>query len=174
MSEAQTQFKDKTGGFMGLKNVTKLRSDPFGFLLGLAQDQGGIAFFRLGTLADMYLVTEPEYVRKILVNQWDKTIRWERLTRASNNVTTFNIAFLDGEIWKSQRRLLTPAFHSQRVQAYLDMMHHHTLRTLEEWQSGQVYDMKAIMTGLTMGIIGEILFDIPDMRRDAAALRNGD
>lgn len=165
-----SNFKDKTGGFLGLKNVTHMRTDPFGFLLGLAKDQGGIAFFRFGPLADFYLVTDSEYIRQILVTQWTKTIRWERLTRASNNVTTFNIAFLDGEIWKSQRKLLTPAFHTQRVQSYLDMIECHTVHMLTGWRSGQVYEMKATMTGLTMGIIGEVLFNIADMQRDAASL----
>jgi cytochrome P450 len=166
------QFKDTTGGFWGLGNITKLRANPFGFLLELAQTQGGIAYFKFGPLNNFYLVTNPEYIREILVKQWAKTVKWERLTKASNKVSTFNIIFLEGEVWKSQRKLLAPAFHTQRVQAYLELMHKHTLNIIRGWGSDQVVDMRHTMSNVTMGIIGEILFGIEDLQRDAARLHN--
>jgi cytochrome P450 len=163
-------FKDTTGGFLGLGNVTKLRSNPFGFLLELAQTQGGIAFFRFGPLGDFYLVTDPEYIREILVKQTAKTVKWERLTSASNKVAKFNIVFLEGEPWKSQRKLLAPAFHTQRVRAYLDLIHNHTLGMTDRWESEAVYDIRHMMADVTMGIIGEILFGIQDIQREASSL----
>lgn len=159
-----------TGGFLGLANLAKLRANPFAFLMGLAESQGGVAYFKFGPIADFYLVTEPEYIREVLVKQWTKTIKWERLTQASNRVAKFNIVFLEGEIWRSQRKLLTPAFHTERVQDYLNLMSEHTLRLTQTWESGQVYDIRQEMTRLTMGIIGEILFGIQAIDREAAPL----
>ncbi|NWF67702.1 MAG: cytochrome P450 [Chloroflexi bacterium] len=166
----QRQLTDVTGGFLGLANLAKLRANPFGFLMGLAESQGGIAYFKFGPIADIYLVTEPEYIREVLVKQWTKTIKWERLTQASDRVAKFNIVFLEGAVWRSQRKLLTPAFHTERVQDYLNLMKTHTLKLTQRWKSDQVYDIKHEMTGLTMGIIGEILFGIQDIEREAAPL----
>ncbi|MBW4436339.1 MAG: cytochrome P450 [Pleurocapsa minor GSE-CHR-MK-17-07R] len=159
-----------TGGFLGLANLAKLRANPFAFLMGLAESQGGVAYFKFGPFVDLYLVTEPEYIREVLVKDWTKTIKWERLTQASNRVAKFNIVFLEGEIWRSQRHLLTPAFHTKRVQDYLNLMGNHTLRFTQRWESGQVYDIRQEMTRLTMGIIGEILFGYQDIHREAAPL----
>ncbi|MCB9455138.1 MAG: cytochrome P450 [Anaerolineaceae bacterium] len=138
--------------------------------MGLAESQGGIAYFKFGPIADLYLVTEPEYIREILVKQWMKTIKWERLTQASNRVTKFNIVFLEGEIWRSQRKLLTPAFHTERVQGYINMMKAHTTKLMQRWKTNHVYDIRQEMTALTMGIIGEILFGIQDIEREATPL----
>jgi hypothetical protein len=60
------QFKDTTIGFLGLGNMTKLRSNPFGFLLDLAKTQGGIAYIRFGPPGNFYLVSDPEYIREIM------------------------------------------------------------------------------------------------------------
>lgn len=165
----RSQFRDSSGGFLGLGNLSRFTSNPFPFLLEQAAVQGGIARFRLGTLGRFYLVTDPEYIREILVKQWGKTVKWERLSRASGRVAAFNIVFLEGDVWKSQRKLLTPAFHTERVQDYLNLMHRHTLQMLDDWQSGGIYDIKQMMTAVTMGIISEILFDIQDIQRDVAA-----
>lgn len=167
---SQHHFTESAGGLLGLANLQRLRANPFAFLMGLAQTQGGIARFKFGPIANMVLVTEPEYIREILVKQWAKTIKWERLTRASNRVTQFNIVFLEGDSWRSQRKLLTPAFHSERVHAYIGLIQRHTHRLTEHWQPGQVLDIRDAMTRLTMGIIGEILFGIPDIEREAAPL----
>lgn len=138
--------------------------------MGLAESQGGIAYFKFGPIANFYLVTDLEYIRQILVKQWTKTIKWERLTKASNRVAEFNLVFLEGEVWRSQRKLLTPAFHTERVQDYLNLMKTHTVKLTHRWEADQVYDIKHEMTGLTMGIIGEILFGIQDIEREAAPL----
>lgn len=163
-------FKDTTGGFLGLRNVGKFRTNPFDFLLGLVREQGDIAFFKFGPLYDIYLVTNPDYIREILVKHWDKTVKWERMAHIAYTVATYNLAFLEGDDWKKHRKLLTPAFHTGRIKAYLELMCNHVSRMVDDWEDGQVYDMGRMMTQVTMGIIGEILFDIPDIERDAAKL----
>lgn len=105
MIRRNKQFKDTTGDFLGLGNITKLQANPFDFLLGLARTQGGIAYFTFGPLGDFYLVTDPEYVREILVKQWTKTMKWERLTNASNKVAGLTSCF-----WKAKSGSLNVDF----------------------------------------------------------------
>ena len=167
---AKQEFNDTTGGFLGLGNFNKFTTNPFDFLLGLAKEQGGIAFFKMGPQFDIYLVTEPEYIRQILIKHWDKTVKWERSAKVSRSVAPYNLAILEGAVWKKHRKLLTPAFHTQRIKEYLGFMQKHTLRMTHNWEDQQIYDMREQMTEVTMGIIGEILFDIPDIERDATQL----
>lgn len=170
MQQLKSAFGYKSGGWLGLDDLRRFRAQPFAFLQGLAEEQGGIATFRFGPVADVYLVTDPEYIREILVKQWARTIKWERMTLASSRVTTFNIVFLEGEVWKSQRRLLTPAFHTERVRQYLSLIEKHAEGLLATWQSGQSHDIRHAMASVTMSIIGEILFDIEDIEQVATPL----
>jgi len=167
---AVRDFKDTTGGFLGLGNFNKFRGDPFGFLLDLAEEQGDVAFFRLGPMIDMYLVTNPDYIRELLVKHWELTVKWKRMANAIGAVAPHILSNLEGDTWRKHRKLLTPAFHTQRIQAYLELMNRHADNMVQSWSDGQVHEMVKHMTTTTMGIIGEILFDISDIEGDAAEL----
>ncbi len=164
------EFKDTTGGFLGLQNFGKFRGDPFGFLLERVEEQGDVAFFRLGPMIDMYLVSNPDYIRELLVKHWETTVKWSRMANAIASVAPYVLSNLESNIWRKHRKLLTPAFHTQRIQAYLELMQRHADRMVGTWSNGQVHDMVESMTEATMGIIGEILFDIPDIEQEASEL----
>src|SRR5687768_2528724 len=55
------------GGYPVVGVIPKLARDPFGFMVAAAQEYGGVVRLRMGP-ADVYLVSEPDYVRHILVN----------------------------------------------------------------------------------------------------------
>ena len=160
----------RAGSFLGLGNVLDFQNDPIAFLKNLTKQSDNIVNFKFGPQYDIYLVTSPDYIRDILVKQWDKTVKWERQAKISRSVAPYNLAILEGDMWKKHRKLLAPAFHTQRIHDYVSLMQKHTLKMLETWQDNGVLDMLDMMTNVTMGIIGEILFDIPDIENDAAEL----
>ncbi|MEO0564352.1 MAG: cytochrome P450, partial [Chloroflexota bacterium] len=53
---------------------------------------------------------------------------------------------------------------------YIDLMIDHTEHMLDRWQDGEVYNMNEEMTTVTMGVIGEVLFGIKDIEKDASEL----
>ncbi len=65
---------------------------------------------------------------------------------------------------RQHRRLLMPAFHKKRIEAYCDDMVALTQKTLDSWRSGDKRDIHAEMTSLTLHIAGKTLFgqDIGD------------
>lgn len=156
--------------FLGLQNVQDFADHPLQFMLDLAQTQGDIATYKFGPMYQVYLVSNADYIREILVKQWEKTVKWERMANAARFAADYNLAILEGDIWKKHRKLLTPAFHTQRIQDYITLMRNHAQQMLNRWEDGATYDMTTEMATSTMGIIGEILFDIPDIEKDAAEL----
>lgn len=60
----------------------------------------------------------------------------------------------------TQRRLIQPAFHRGRIEAYQAAMAAETARMRDSWRAGATIDFSAAMHDLTLTIVGRTLFDI--------------
>jgi cytochrome P450 len=80
----------------------------------------------------------------------------ERLRPIQRTVTgLFNV---NGDEHRRHRRLLQPAFHKTRIEAYRDDMVALTTRLLDQWRVGEKRDVHADMTSLTLRIATKTLF----------------
>ena len=52
-----------------------------------------------------------------------------------------------------QRRLIQPAFHQQRINAYAETMVHYTKDLLMTWKDGEIRDIHEDMINLTLNIV---------------------
>lgn len=157
------------GGLYGVNNLINFQRDTLGFLTGVGQAYGDIAYFRMAAF-HFYLINSPEYVYEALIRQGDKIEKWERQTNTWAEAVGASTLTLEGETWKRHRRLLNPAFHTQTIKRYLDIVIDHTERLLDYWQDGETYEMMFEMMRTTMGIIADIIFSVKDIQRDAAEL----
>ena len=66
----------------------------------------------------------------------------------------------NGPLHATQRRLIQPAFHRGRIEAYQETMAAETARMLDRWRVGQTLDFSAAMHDLTLAIVGRTLFDV--------------
>ncbi|MBZ0288893.1 MAG: cytochrome P450, partial [Anaerolineae bacterium] len=71
--------------------------------------------------------------------------------------------------WKKQRKLVQPAFHSQRIGAYAGVISDYAQQMVTTWSDGQTREIHADMVGLTMRIIAKTLFDA-EMEDEVAAI----
>jgi cytochrome P450 len=81
------------------------------------------------------------------------TPRTETLTRIMTGLT-----HVRGDVHRAHRRLILPAFHKQKVKAYLPDMVLETQRLMDEWQVGEVYDLSREMRKLILRISARSLF----------------
>jgi cytochrome P450 len=65
----------------------------------------------------------------------------------------------DGEFWKRQRKLVQPAFHARRIEAYAATMVSYTQQMVAQWTDGQQIQLDQAMSGLTMQIVAKSLFN---------------
>jgi len=145
---------------------TKLyRSDPLEFERVLARDYGDVVALRFGPRRAV-LISHPDDIYKVLVHDAGKfrksVIYRELLSRLLGN----GLLTSDGELWQRQRKLVQPAFHHKRIQAYGEVMTAHAARMLETWQPGEVRLLNRDMMRLTLGIVCKTLFDA-DVSGDA-------
>jgi cytochrome P450 len=83
--------------------------------------------------ADAYMVRDPEYARHVLVKNWQNYVKGQAINR---------IAFLlgnglmvsEGAFWKSQRRMIQPAFHRKAIGDLIDLIIAANIALLESWE----------------------------------------
>ncbi|MBP7999561.1 MAG: cytochrome P450 [Chloroflexi bacterium] len=130
---------------------------PGNFLLEIARQYGDVVYFRILNMP-YYLLTNPDDIRELLVNQADKfrksQLDYDILSRFLGNGLLTN----EGASHKRQRRLAQPAFHSKRIQAYAETMVAYTEDLLDEWRDNEVRDVSEEMMRLTMNIVSKTLF----------------
>lgn len=148
------------------------RADPLGLFLGAAREHGDVVRLRFGP-AITYFFNHPDQVKQILQDNHRNFHKQTYLKQALGIFgSTENIFLSDGDFWLRQRRLMQPAFHRQRIAAFVAMMAAQAEAMLAQWHSrpaGAPLDIEAEMMRLTLGIIGRALFGI-DLSDEASEL----
>ncbi len=134
-----------------------IRRDPAGYLLGLRKKYGSVARFRLLNM-QVYLMSEPELVREVLVTQQNKFARSPSVRRARRFLGDGLLAS-EGDYHLQQRRLLQPAFHRERLESYAGVMASYACELRDRFCEGQELNIWREMMRLTLGIVSRSLFD---------------
>jgi cytochrome P450 len=126
--------------------------------LGRMHEYRDMVHIKLG-VGDFFLVTSPSMIQEVLVTRQREFIKGEFL---QNTKKVFGEGLLtsEGDFHHRQRRLIQPAFHSDRIRAYADVITAYEERLTDGWRDGETRDAHAEMTKLTMSIIAKCLFDI--------------
>ncbi|MBK8020416.1 MAG: cytochrome P450 [Chloroflexi bacterium] len=119
---------------------------------------GDVSSFMFGPFR-VYVANSPEPIHEVLVTRADKFHKSATIKRVLNPLLGQGIFTSDGELWKKQRRLVSPAFHTRRVGAYGAVMVDYAGQMVASWRDDQVLEVDHEMAGLTMRIISKILFD---------------
>lgn len=145
--------------------------DPLGFATRLANDVGGVVPVRFGPFPGL-MITDPAAIEEVLVTK-NRDFRKSPATRRVSVVTGNGILTSEGEDWREHRRVVQPAFHSERVRAWADVMVNEANSTVAAWHDGEVRDIHADMTALTLRIVVQTLlgsdFDSRDVEIVGAA-----
>ncbi len=141
-----------------LGNLRPFSQDPPNFLINVAREYGNIVFLRLGPFKT-FLIAHPDYVRQVLVTQATKFQKAKLDKQILGKFLGNGLLVSDGDFHRQQRALVQPAFHTQRVQSYSQVMVSYTERMLSEWRQGEIRDVDEEMMRLTMFIVSKTLFD---------------
>ena len=129
-------------------------------LLQARKQYGDIVFTKIGPLRS-YTLLKPEYVYHVLVTNQKNYIKGLGYNSLSLMLGK-GLLTSDGDLWKRQRRLMSPHFTPVAVLDFSDMMAKTIAHMLDKWdkaaQHNQPLDMDLEMMQLTMSIIGQALF----------------
>ena len=107
------------------------------------------------------LLNNPEHVKQVLIGNhrnYVKGVGFERVAMLLGN----GIIVSDGDFWRSQRRMIQPAFHKNIVKNLALMMQRCNARKLSQWQhkaaADATIDLTEEMSELALEVILRALF----------------
>jgi len=134
----------------------QFRRSPIGFFTELTK-LGDISFFKMGGQPS-YLINHPDLARDVLVVNAHKFHKGRALLRAKRLLGE-GLLTNEGESHLSQRRMIQPAFHRERIKSYAAAMTDYGEKMADEWQDGETRNIDKEMMRLTLNIVGKTLFD---------------
>lgn len=139
-----------------LGHAPRFNADTLAYLLQLRQ-YGDFIRLRFGPVT-LHLANHPDYVHEMLVTKAASLKKPFFLVSQMDDAVGQGLFTADGELWKRQRKLAQPAFHTKRIVAYGAIMTDYSQRLMQDWQDGMKLDMEKAMTRLTMQIVTKALF----------------
>jgi cytochrome P450 len=113
-----------------------------------------------GTLFDQrfVMVFDPALVKQVFKGSNDELHAGEANALLGPILGHRSVLLLDGAEHLRHRRLMLPAFHGRRMQAYAETMRDATDREIDSWPVGEPFTMLASMQSLTLGVILQAVF----------------
>jgi cytochrome P450 len=137
--------------------VAELAADPLRFLQRVSAEYGDVVRFREGPTRWVTLFSHPDHIEQILVKQHKKLMK-DRVTRMMRRALDDGLVTSEGQHWRRQRKLASPAFTRTQIALYGDQMVRLTADAIEHWEPGEVRDVHEDMMALTMEVISAVLF----------------
>ncbi|MFO0579047.1 MAG: cytochrome P450 [Polyangia bacterium] len=102
--------------------------------------------------------TTAELAQKILVEHAPSTEKASIIRLILHDVAGDGLFTSEGPLWKRQRRLMAPLFHSAQLANYTRMMNAEARRALDRFKDGEEIDLAQEATRIAMGVVGTTLF----------------
>jgi cytochrome P450 len=137
-------------------NLPDLRNRPLELMENSVRDFGDVSHFQVANI-HAYLFNHPDMIEEFLVTSNRNFIK-PLLLR--NTIELFGNGLLvsEGDFWRRQRRLMSPAFHRGAIRSYGEIMTHYAEETIGRWRDGETRDIHADMMHITLEIVAKTLF----------------
>jgi cytochrome P450 len=149
--------------------VREYRRDSLAFYVRCARKYGDVFTIRFGHLQAVVL-THPDFIEQVLIGQNRNFVKHFGI-QLMRPMLGNGLLLSEGDFWLRQRRLVQPAFHRGRFDAYGAVMVDHVRRLLEKFRDGETRDLHREMMGLTLAIAAETLLgaDVSEVTADVGA-----
>ena len=156
-----------------LKAFGLMRRDPLAFLAQCGQRYGRAVTFPIPRTAVLF-IDDAAAVRQVLQTNHPsygkRTIQYDSLAL----VTGEGLLTSDGDVWRSMRRLMQPAFHHDTLGAVISGVEQAADAIASEWRatpSDEVFDLDEAMMRTTLRVVGSTLFgaDLGDVAAQLVA-----
>ena len=144
--------------------VSDLKKDSLGVLLRYTRNYGDIVHYRAESWL-VILVNHPNYIKHVLQEKHHNyTKEGTPDLMMLKPMLGEGLMTSEGESWFQQRRLIQPAFHRERIEAFSTAITDATQSMLQQWKTvgdrGNPLEITQEMTRLTLKVIAQVLFGV--------------
>jgi cytochrome P450 len=139
-------------------NLPEFQRDRLGLFLRVARECGDIGILHFGPFPGIVANT-PELVHSVLVEHAYDFDKGEPQHNAFRPTLGNGLFISEGEYHRQQRRLIAPSFQPRSIIAYAAAMGAYSEQAQGAWKDEAIIDIGREMTGITMSIVGKVLFD---------------
>jgi cytochrome P450 len=146
-----------------LGNAPEMSAGALDFIVRARRDCGDIVRLRFPFIR-AYLVAHPDDIKRVVQDNHDNYTKKNIDYRLLKGGLGEGLLTSDGPYWLSQRRLIQPIFHRERITQLGALMAQAAARLAEDWQarahSREPFDAAAEMTRVTLAIVSRALFSV--------------
>jgi len=133
------------------------------FFMQVTREHGPVVCFR-NLRRRIYLITEPSLVEEVLVAKGPAFMKG-RGTQRLARLLGRGLLTLEQPEHLRHRRMMQPAFHRKRIDAYATIMVGETLARVGRWSDGETVDVEHETNRLALDIVAKSVFG-SDLSRD--------
>ncbi len=141
-----------------LGHFFEFQGDTLGFLEKAARNFGDIVRLQI-MQNEIFLVSNPDYIKKILIDDNDSFSKDKGLKLLKTTFLGDGLLTTEGSVHRQQRKDSAGAFNKKRIHSYAEPMIKLTHRHIEQWQHNEVRDLDQEMMQLTAKIAAKTLFN---------------
>ena len=139
---------------------------PTRLLEHCARRYGDVFTLRLPLGTDLVQISSPELVRAVFGGSSDVLRAGEaNATILEPIVGPHSVLVLDGPEHLRQRKLISPAFHGDRMRAWETAVRDITRAEIARWPVGKPFALRTAMQSITLDVIVRIVFGVDDDTR---------
>lgn len=141
-------------------NMRDFRRDSLGTIAQAFASYGEIVKFKIGPRT-LHMLAHPELAQEVLVERGNDFVKMPTNQGLGLMLGNGLVTNSDHDSWLTQRRMIQPMFHRQRLVAMGDKMVAAGERMLERWQTwpaGEVVNIAEEMMQVTLDIITQTMF----------------
>ncbi|MEL6555327.1 MAG: cytochrome P450 [Cyanobacteria bacterium J06621_11] len=156
-----------------LLQMSQLQSQPIEYSAQLLREYGDLVCLRVMPGLTIFLSTHPNHAEHILSTHSERYRKPDFFLKPMGLVQGQGLFSSEGDFWRKQRRLMQPAFAQKQILRLHGIVWDCVCELIEEWEvkpEGEVIDIAAEMTRLTLKIVGCALFSV-DVSDDSDRLR---
>ena len=118
--------------------------------------------YRIAHEGTWVFISDPDSVKKVFTGDPRLLHAGEANTVLLPILGSHSVLLLDEDRHLSQRKLLLPPFHGERMQRYGELMEQAALRELERWPAGEPIALAPRMQAVTLEVIMRAVFGVDD------------
>ncbi len=140
--------------------------DPYAFMRKRNRRYGDVFTSRFPFFGRIVYVADPELVKRVFTGDPATFHAGEaNATVLGDPLGQHSLLTLDEDAHMSQRKLLLPPFHGERVRRHVELMAESTAREVATWPLGKPFALRPCMQRITLDVILRAVFGVHEGER---------